>query len=432
VRKIFSICIIMVLSGSFAFSGGLFVTPGTRAGAMGGAYTGIADDATAIYWNPAGLVQINGSGVELDIIYVKRNATSNTSLMNVNTPDEKDGDFPLPKVYPTEPNEYNSKKFTTNSFLPFIAGYSKINDISLAGGFYAIGGGGGNWNDTVKGGVDDVSVSVDGALGFIIGNISAAKKIVSKVYVGIGLNYIYSIDNTEVEKQYTRATGSSMPSDYSVAIEKSGTGNGIQMVLGTMYIPIDKLRMGFVYKNGTTVNISGKSEYTLTGLASLGLPDVNNETNYSQNYAYPATYSFGASYDPINPLTIAFSIIVNKYSVLKNDVDYKNETVFKDVNTSLNYSDTTQVMIGGEYRMAKISLRGGFQIDPGPAPSDKRTLLDTKMYSHKVIYLGFGYKLKMLRTDFSYGYSMSNKPNKNEREYKYSGGGYRLTVGYEY
>ena len=33
---------------------------GARATAMGGAFTAIADDATALYWNPAGLSQIKG------------------------------------------------------------------------------------------------------------------------------------------------------------------------------------------------------------------------------------------------------------------------------------------------------------------------------------------------------------------------------------
>ncbi len=33
---------------------------GARATAMGGAFTGLADDATALYWNPAGLTQIEG------------------------------------------------------------------------------------------------------------------------------------------------------------------------------------------------------------------------------------------------------------------------------------------------------------------------------------------------------------------------------------
>ena len=32
-----------------------FATVGTRAAGMGGAFVGVADDASAIYWNPAGL-----------------------------------------------------------------------------------------------------------------------------------------------------------------------------------------------------------------------------------------------------------------------------------------------------------------------------------------------------------------------------------------
>ena len=32
---------------------------GARAEAMGGAYAAVADDATALYWNPAGLTRIS-------------------------------------------------------------------------------------------------------------------------------------------------------------------------------------------------------------------------------------------------------------------------------------------------------------------------------------------------------------------------------------
>ncbi|MEA1927745.1 MAG: hypothetical protein U9N73_06025 [Candidatus Auribacterota bacterium] len=45
-------------AGGYEF-GGL----GSRALAMGGAYIGLADDWTASYWNPAGLSQLEGSGV---------------------------------------------------------------------------------------------------------------------------------------------------------------------------------------------------------------------------------------------------------------------------------------------------------------------------------------------------------------------------------
>ena len=39
---------------------------GSRAQSMGGAFIGLADDWTAIYWNPAGLTQLRGFGAGFD------------------------------------------------------------------------------------------------------------------------------------------------------------------------------------------------------------------------------------------------------------------------------------------------------------------------------------------------------------------------------
>jgi len=70
IHLILPLCATFLISSSvslFAYSKGdigttgadfLNLPVGARAIAMGGAYVGLADDATAIYWNPAGLVQI--------------------------------------------------------------------------------------------------------------------------------------------------------------------------------------------------------------------------------------------------------------------------------------------------------------------------------------------------------------------------------------
>nr|HPI73656.1 hypothetical protein [bacterium] len=49
-------------TGAAAF---LEIGVGARAMAMGGAYTSIANDATALYWNPAGIAWMNGVQCEL-------------------------------------------------------------------------------------------------------------------------------------------------------------------------------------------------------------------------------------------------------------------------------------------------------------------------------------------------------------------------------
>ncbi len=41
---------------------------GARAAAMGGAYTSIADDGTALHWNPAGLTRVDGHRLTLSHI----------------------------------------------------------------------------------------------------------------------------------------------------------------------------------------------------------------------------------------------------------------------------------------------------------------------------------------------------------------------------
>lgn len=44
----------------------LHIGVGSRAIAMGGAFVAVADDPSAIYWNPAGIAAMNGSGVMFD------------------------------------------------------------------------------------------------------------------------------------------------------------------------------------------------------------------------------------------------------------------------------------------------------------------------------------------------------------------------------
>ena len=48
--------LVLAMSSPAAAAGAQsFETVGTRAQGMGGAFVGVADDASAVYWNPAGL-----------------------------------------------------------------------------------------------------------------------------------------------------------------------------------------------------------------------------------------------------------------------------------------------------------------------------------------------------------------------------------------
>ncbi|MCK5842468.1 MAG: hypothetical protein KAH31_09890, partial [Candidatus Sabulitectum sp.] len=59
-RSLFSFTVVVLLmaQGAFAVTTSVIwldITPGARANGMGESFTAVADDATASYWNPAGL-----------------------------------------------------------------------------------------------------------------------------------------------------------------------------------------------------------------------------------------------------------------------------------------------------------------------------------------------------------------------------------------
>lgn len=51
---------LLVLVPAAAYAGFLAIEEGARATGMGGAFTAVADDATAVFWNPAGLALMEG------------------------------------------------------------------------------------------------------------------------------------------------------------------------------------------------------------------------------------------------------------------------------------------------------------------------------------------------------------------------------------
>jgi hypothetical protein len=52
--------VLLMLVPAVAYGGFLAMEEGARATAIGGAFTAVADDATAIFWNPAGLAMMDG------------------------------------------------------------------------------------------------------------------------------------------------------------------------------------------------------------------------------------------------------------------------------------------------------------------------------------------------------------------------------------
>ncbi|MFH1715209.1 MAG: outer membrane protein transport protein [Elusimicrobiota bacterium] len=453
-KKLFSLIVSISLLVSLAspvFSGGAFVSPGTRANGMGGAYVAIADDETAIFWNPAGLAQLEYSGVQASGFYTNAKIKSNKSVRNAVSlaPDQDGGDFPVPNFYGLanfvnpgvpnmEPAEFTGKETEINSFLPFVAGYKAVNDWIVAVGFYVAGGGAGKWVDASKSidGIDDINSKIESQFGYVVGNISAGRELSDSFSLGLGLNLIYLMDDMTVEKEYLANTGSVFGAGggYSLKNDFSATGIGLEFVSGAMYKTSDVLQFGLVVKTGAKVSVEGTAKKDVEGLTALSgglLIDGKYETDYAQNYSYPLTLGFGVAYDPAEALTLSAGANFNNYSVLKKDVNYTDDTVFPDEDRSLGWTDTTEIHAGAELRTSEVfALRAGFFTDPNPISGDKLTLLNTNQYDLYAVTGGFGYKIGLFKLDATYAYFFNSKPEKDGYTYEYPLDYYRLSLSY--
>ncbi len=63
-----------LFAGGFALSG-----VGSRATSMAGAFRGLADDATAMYWNPAGLAFLEENQIDLGGTFIMPSSTWNSA-----------------------------------------------------------------------------------------------------------------------------------------------------------------------------------------------------------------------------------------------------------------------------------------------------------------------------------------------------------------
>ncbi len=357
-----------------ALARGLFITPGAEANGLGGAFVAVADDATAIYWNPAGLAKQDNSAM-ISATNISATATSS--------------------VAPA----YASTQNNTNALLPFIAGMYKTKcDITVAAGVYAAGGGATAFNDLY-------SFNVNAQQTVMIYNVSAAKEVCKGLKVGLGVDMV-NMSNV-VDEVNVPVTGVGIIGEA----KSQAAGYGYQFNGGVLYDFSDQVTGGFAIKSGTNIKLSTNASSTISA-----------PSNYTQNFSYPLNCSIGAAYKPIKKLMVAASIEGTQYSTTQ------------DVNTGDSWKDMTQYHLGGQYELSDMwTVRLGFQNDPAElSPSSTMPLLSTYQYNLYSYVAGASYKNGNWKASVSLAYSYSSPCAINGVNYQYNLWPMRADVGYRF
>ena len=376
---------------SFAGANGLNLNGlGTRAQSMGGAYVGLADDFSAVFWNPAGAAGFRQElfgfyGVDL----IPRATYSQFSEM---------------------PGAGIDAKTPTQHYLGFLGAYYRpIGSKVVVGlGVSTPSGLGTKWDGedfaALSGGTPfDWSSKV----GVFSVTPLVAVKLGERLSVGATLNVNLGTFNLKMPG------GSADLGEGTVPLgqyEEQMTGWGFGATFGVMAKPVDKLSIGLTLRTPSTVSFKGSAQ-----LSYLSLYELPDSSDLTRKITWPLWIAGGVSFRPVDRLLLSADVHWTQWSKLDRiTTEYLEEMWAPLMERSgadirfLDWKNATQIRFGAEYTLnATTALRAGYYNDPAPGPDTTLSVL-LPSHTYNAFSVGVGKTIGDLRLDFGLEYLSGN------------------------
>lgn len=350
---------------------------GTRAVSMGGAFIGLADDFSLVYWNPAGagfLKQPLFGAYLTDLIPVNKYQVAIPPDVSINA------------------------ETKLSHYLGFLVAYYRpLSDNLTAGiGIYTPSGIGANWRgEDFQEMTAGVAYDWTSKIGMFTISPSLAWKINDRLSLGASLNINYGMFS--LKRWAGEAEMGEGPMDLG-QYEESLHGWGFGLTLGALARPADWLSLGLTIKTSSTVRFKGGAEMIYLGYA--GYPD---SSDLKRNISWPWFVGGGLAVKPLEDLVLTADLQWTGWSGLKSlDTEYLdpfwNLMMSEAGNDSirLDWKDRWQLRFGLEYRLSpQFSLRAGYYSDPSPAPDYTMNIL-LPSFDFQSLNAGIGYDWKGL------------------------------------
>ncbi len=271
-KKLLTMILIgMGLLSSESYSNGLSLNSiGTRALGMGGAFVGLADDATALYWNPAGLANIKGAYVGISALDVMPMATYKNSAANIDTK--------------TKTNHYIS---------PSIMGYwdcMLMKDLKIGVGVYVPAGLGAEWEGKELLPLSNgTAYNWKSKIGVINFSPAVSYKLLDNLSFGLAMNIYYGMFDLSRPAVMKLSATSTVSGQY----EESSTGLGYGVTFGALYTPIKELSIGASIRTKTAVSMSGDATNTM--FAKINMP---TKSEFDRDVNWPLWIAGGVAVRP--------------------------------------------------------------------------------------------------------------------------------------
>lgn len=315
-----------------------FNNPGARANGMGGAFIGLADDATAAYTNPAGLTILTKPEISLEyklgeyttVITEEHGSGPSTSFQEMDYTDSVQGPSFISFVYPNKKATvaiYRHQMVNIENNLRYQSPSGEIQDCKM-----------------------DIKADTIG-LGFGLKLAEPFSLGISAGFTEMGYKEHTSIqkDPDTVEREYV-----------------DGTDKDVHLTASLLWQPTEKIGVGLVYREGPkfTFRKIGIERVTFTtDTGSVG--GEMTSFNLEHDIKIPDSYGIGFSYHITPQLTTALDVNYIEYSDLTKHVSDQGGHSYDGL---FETNDTYEAHLGLEYvvdlKSTPLALRGGYYYRP--------------------------------------------------------------------
>ena len=425
-----------VLAGA---SGFYSPTVGVRAGAMGGAFIGLADDYSAVYWNPAGITQIKG----MEVTGTLHDVVSLASRDGFVTFEGGENDVDRFALAAIEATSESGNRVQPGFFFYTDTGPlgGVLDKVGLTA--YTLSGYGATWSGSrvlengdfhgVGGAFDSERLILDmpdyeSDLRTYVVSPVFAKEILPGLSVGLTANIAYShftLSDVFMQTDVDTVDTPEPVDEYDlyiapVQMTDDVTGKGYGATFGLLYRANSQISAGLVVRSPMTISYEGTLRWLgpRPGADLIGDEVEVVDSEYAVDYEvrYPMWAGVGLAYRDFmfDGLTMTADVQWTDWSTIesleRNIVwggGWSEEELAQLAEletTELRWKDTFEVAVGFEYRLGRSLLANlGYRNSPSPSPNETYDFV-MPMSSRNAITVGMTYRQDVWDASFGLEY----------------------------
>ncbi|HLP14914.1 MAG TPA: porin [Bacteroidota bacterium] len=385
--------LLLVSAGPLLAGGFQLNEAGARAMAQADAFAARANDASAIFFNPAGLAFQPGHSLLLGTTFIAPSVTFYGPIRDAN-----------------DPGISTVSKLKNAVFTPInlYAKFQITNDLHAGIGVNNPFGLGTEWDANWVGRF--ITQKVDLKTFYVTPTL--AYRVTDRLSVGAGFNYVFG---SVLIKRAVSITSVAVPESPVVTLDLTAK-NGYGWNVGVKYKVSDDISVGASYRSQVKIDAKGTAAFA-PNYPPLGLPIGDA----SASLKLPATGFAGISYKAMKNLEIEADyqfIGWSSYDTLA--IDFAANPAARSAQPKL-YNDTYILRLGGEYTMNNLRLRAGYYFDHSPVPTKylEPLLPDSDRQGFNI---GAGYQLtNNLHIDLSYMFLKGAQRKAEQTDTKFDG-----------